>query len=1007
MKNKKHVWVAGAMCVLPLMGMAQQTEPLTDSRRLFDDGKELFLRRDYAAAQQTLSRFVQQKPQASLADEAAYMIACTSYELKSPDCIKQLEGYLEQYPDSRYANRVQSLIASAYFFQEKYPEAIACFKGCQFDLLADSERDACTLRMGTAYLKMGNLQEAAVWFSILKEVSSEYHIDAVYHLAYIDYVQKQYDKALQGFRETGESSKYAALSPYYIADIHLVRGNYQQARQIASTYLEAYPRQEKAIEMKRICGEACYGLKQYAAAIDYLSAYRSETEEHAERNSLYKLGMSFFYTGVYSEAAAALGEVTTVQDALTQNAYLHMGLAYLQLKERNRARMAFEQASAMNYDRDIKEQAFYNYALCIHETSYSPFAESVTVFERFLNEFTNSVYTEKVNDYLIEVYMNTRSYMAALNSIAKISRPGNRILEAKQKLLFRLGTQAFAQAAFENAIEYFSQSLQLGRYNQQTQADAYYWRGESKYRLEQYGAAASDYRQYLEFAPDRRSTEYGLALYNLGYTAFKQKQYDKALTWFTRCAESGIRLENDVVADVYNRMGDCNFYARRFDAADAQYAQASGYSMSLSDYSLFQQSIIKGLQREYGKKIELLNRLITGFPESQYLDDALYEQGRAFVQLEDNDNAVKRYSLLVQRYPESPLSRRAANEIGLLYYQNDKYNEAIAAYKKVISTYPGSEEARLAQRDLKSIYIDLNRVDDYMAFVSTIPGGANFDVNERDSLTYVAAERVYMRGNITEAKNSFVRYLQSFPQGAFSVDAHYYLGLIDYNEKNYTGAVSHLDKVVEYPDNKFSGEAMAMCADIAYREKEYEKSLGLYKRMADRAVSQEERVTARTGAMRSAWMVKDCQEIISVASGLIAESKLAPELANEAHYYRAKALLAEGQNKEAAGDLAVLAKDTRNVYGAEAKYLLAQLYFDNGETGKAEKEVLDYIEVSTPHAYWLARSFVLLSDVYMKLGRNLDAKQYLLSLQQNYQADDDIAEMIETRLAKLNKGSKQ
>lgn len=1007
MKNKKHVWVAGAMCVLPLMGMAQQTEPLTDSRRLFDDGKELFLRRDYAAAQQTLSRFVQQKPQALLADEAAYMIACTSYELKSPDCIKQLEGYLEQYPDSRYANRVQSLIASAYFFQEKYPEAIACFKGCQFDLLADSERDVCTLRMGTAYLKMGNLQEAAVWFSILKEVSSEYHIDAVYHLAYIDYVQKQYDKALQGFREAGESSKYAALSPYYIADIHLVRGNYQQARQIASTYLEAYPRQEKAIEMKRICGEACYGLKQYAAAIDYLSAYRGETEEHAERNSLYKLGMSFFYTGVYSEAAAALGEVTTVQDALTQNAYLHMGLAYLQLKERNRARMAFEQASAMNYDRDIKEQAFYNYALCIHETSYSPFAESVTVFERFLNEFPNSVYTEKVNDYLIEVYMNTRSYMAALNSIAKISRPGNRILEAKQKLLFRLGTQAFAQAAFENAIEYFSQSLQLGRYNQQTQADAYYWRGESKYRLEQYGAAASDYRQYLEFAPDRRSTEYGLALYNLGYTAFKQKQYDKALTWFTRCAESGIRLENDVVADVYNRMGDCNFYARRFDAADAQYAQASGYSMSLSDYSLFQQSIIKGLQREYGKKIELLNRLITGFPESQYLDDALYEQGRAFVQLEDNDNAVKRYSLLVQRYPESPLSRRAANEIGLLYYQNDKYNEAIAAYKKVISTYPGSEEARLAQRDLKSIYIDLNRVDDYMAFVSTIPGGANFDVNERDSLTYVAAERVYMRGNITEAKNSFVRYLQSFPQGAFSVDAHYYLGLIDYNEKNYTGAVSHLDKVIEYPDNKFSGEAMAMCADIAYREKEYEKSLGLYKRMADRAVSQEERVTARTGAMRSAWMVKDYQEIISVASGLIAESKLAPELANEAHYYRAKALLAEEQNKEAAGDLAVLAKDTRNVYGAEAKYLLAQLYFDNGETGKAEKEVLDYIEVSTPHAYWLARSFVLLSDVYMKLGRNLDAKQYLLSLQQNYQADDDIAEMIETRLAKLNKGSKQ
>ena len=59
------------------------------------------------------------------------------------------------------------------------------------------------------------------------------------------------------------------------------------------------------------------------------------------------------------------------------------------------------------------------------------------------------------------------------------------------------------------------------------------------------------------------------------------------------------------------------------------------------------------------------------------------------------------------------------------------------------------------------------------------------------------------------------------------------------------------------------------------------------------------------------------------------------------------------------------------------------------------------IEVSTPHAYWLARSFVLLSDVYVKLDRKMEAKQYLLSLQQNYQANDDIAGMIESRLAKL------
>ena len=1003
MNTKKYKWIAGCLCALPLVVSAQQTEPLTDHRRLFDDGKELFLRHDYAAAQQTLMQYVKQNPQADTSDEVAYMLTCTAYELNASDRLEQLEKFLDTYPDSRHRNRVQALLASAYFFQEKYLETIATFKGCDLELLSNEERDVCTLRLATAYQKIGNLQEASMWFSILKEVSEKYHADAVYNLAYIDYVQKRYDEALAGFREVESDEHYRKLSPYYIADIYLIKGNYEQARRIAGVYVEAYPDEPNAVQMKRIAGEAAYGMKDYMQAVQNLEVYCSEVK-NPDRKALYELGMSYAQIGVYSKAAARLGEVTTTQDALAQNAYLHMGLAYLQLKERNQARMAFEQASATNYDAAVKEQALYNYALCIHETSYSPFAESVTVFERFLNEYPHSAYADKVNDYLVEVYMNTRSYMAALKSIAKISQPGERILEAKQKLLFRLGTQAFAQAAFENAIECFSQSLQLGRYNQQTKADAYYWRGESKYRLEQYAAAAADFRQYLEFAQDKRTEEYGLALYNLGYTAFKQKQYSSAQTWFARCVQSGVSLQATVMADAYNRLGDCNFYARSFETAQQMYAKAAATDTSLGDYSLFQEAFVKGLQRNYTGKIQTLNQMITAYPSSQYLDDALYEQGRAFVQLEDSENAVKRYKLLVERFPDSPLSRKAANEIGLLYYQNDQYAAAIEAYKTVITKYPGSDEARLAQRDLRSIYIDLNKVDDYMAFATSIPGGANFDVNERDSLTYVAAERVYMRGNISEAQSSFTRYLQSFPEGAFSVDAHYYLGLIGYNQKNWTEATAHLNKVIEYPNNKFSGEAMSMCAVMAYDAKDYGRALELYKRMIDRAVSQEERLSAETGALRSAYLLNDGKEVIAVASALLAESKLAPELSNEAHYYRAKAFLEAGETKEALQDLTVLAKDTRNVYGAEAKYLVAQLYFNAGETAKAEKEVLEYIEVSTPHTYWLARGFILLSDVYVRLDRKLEAKQYLLSLQQNYQAEDDIAQMIESRLANLNKG---
>ena len=233
------------------------------------------------------------------------------------------------------------------------------------------------------------------------------------------------------------------------------------------------------------------------------------------------------------------------------------------------------------------------------------------------------------------------------------------------------------------------------------------------------------------------------------------------------------------------------------------------------------------------------------------------------------------------------------------------------------------------------------------------------------------------------------------------MDASYYLGLIDYNQKDYAAASARLEEVLRFSGSKYEGKALALCADMAYNQKEYAKALNLYKRLADRSAVQEERLQAEVGALRSACALGDRAETVTTASALLKQSKLTPEVRSEALYFRAKALLAGGQKKAALADLTELAKDTRNVYGAEAKYLVAQTYFDEGETAKAEKEVLEYIEVSTPHAYWLARSFVLLSDVYVKLDRKMEAKQYLLSLQQNYQADDDIAGMIESRLEKL------
>lgn len=1002
MKRRISRFICALICCTPILTSAQTSEKITSPVNLYKEGRNLFLQKNYAAATPPLKAFIRQEPNASLREEAEYMLVCSAYELKDKNSITLLRNYLEQYPDTPYANRIYALLAAGYFYEEKYDEALALFNSAQLDLLGNEERDDMTYLLATCYLKTGNVKEAAIWFETLKASSKKYDNDCAYYISYIRYTQKRYDEALKGFLPLQDNPKYKALVPYYIAEIYAIRKNYDKAEIVAQNYLSAYPQNEHAAEMYRILGDASYHFRKYHEAINAFESYL-ERDASPRRDALYMLGLSYFQTGVYSKAAETLGEVTGTNDALTQNAYLHMGLSYLQLAEKNKARMAFEQAAASNADMKIKEQAAYNYALCIHETSYSAFGESVTVFEKFLNEFPNSQYTEMVSNYLVEVYLNTRSYEAALKSIERIAHPGTRIMEAKQKILFQLGTQAFANASFEQAIDYFNQSVAIGQYNRQTKADALYWRGESYYRLNRMTEAARNFREYLQLTEQTNNEMYALANYNLGYTAFHQKDYAQARNWFLKYIQLEKGENRTALADAYNRIGDCFLNERNFDEAKHYYAQAESMNASSGDYSFYQLALVSGLQKDYSGKITLLNRLAGKYPTSPYVINALYEKGRSYVLMNNNNQAIASFKELLSRYPESPISRKAAAEIGLLYYQDGNYDQAIDAYKLVINKYPGSDEARLAMLDLKSLYVDMNRIDEFAALAASMPGNIRFDASEQDSLTYIAAEKIYGRGRIEEAKNCFNKYLQTFPEGSFSLNAHYYLCLIGKEQKNYDMILLHSGKLLEYPDNPFSEEALIMRAEVQFNLQQFADALASYKMLKEKATTADRRLLAETGMLRCAHLIKDDAETIHAATALLAEAKLTPELANEALYYRAKSYMNQKADKKALADLQTLAKDTRNLYGAEAKYLVAQQYYTAGEYAAAEKELLDYIERSTPHAYWLARSFVLLSDVYMAMDKKLDARQYLLSLQQNYHANDDIEGMIESRLEKLNK----
>lgn len=1000
-----------ALCCTASASLAQSVAKTPAPRDLYQTGRELFVQKAYAAAQSPLQDYLRQaadEPRSAAEEarraEAEYMLACAAYELGDSRAADILRGFLAAHPDTPHANRVQALIASICFFDGDYDAALDAFAGTRLEWLATDEHNDMTYRLAVANLECGHLTEAAVWFETLRATSKRHADDCTYYIAYIRYNQGRADEALEGFLSLQDNEKYEALVPYYIAEIYLDKQQYDKAEIVAQNYLSTWPGQEHAAEMQRVVGTVRYHAADWHGAMAAFEAYRDAVET-MRRDAAYMLGMSYTHCGVYSKAPEMLSLATLRDDALSQNAYLNMGLVYLQLNDKNKARMAFEQAAVSDADRAVKEQAAYNYALCIHETAYSAFGESVTVFENFLNEFPDSEYAPKVSSYLVDVYMSTRSYEAALKSIERIKQPNPLIQRAKLRILFQLGTQAFANADFVTAADYFTRSWQpaaaFGTRGQTELADALYWRGESYYRLNRLQEAGADFEQYLSLTSGRRDETVALAYYNLGYIAFHRRSYADAENRFARYVRLETGENRAALADAYNRLGDCCLQARRFDEAKRYYATAEKMDQPTGDYSYYQQALVAGLQKDYAGKVSLLNRLAERYPQSPYAIDALYEKGRSYVQAGQNTQAIATFRQLLQQHPESPVSRKAAAEIGLLYYQDNDYDRAIEAYTYVVTRYPGSDEARLALHDLKSIYVDANRVDEYARLVAKLPGGIRVEAGEQDSLTYAAAERVYMKGDVAPAKESFGRYLQNYPDGAFSLQSHYHLCLIAKQEGDEEGVLQHAGRLLEYPDSPYTEEALLMHAEILFNRKQYAEARADYLRLQAKATTPERRRLGLLGDLRCATLLQDAGATVTAATALLAESNLTPELRTEALYDRAKAHIAQNDWTAATPDLRELATDTRTLQGAEAKYLLAQHLYDTGDYAAAEKEVLDFIDRSTPHAYWLARSFVLLSDVYVALDKKLDARQYLLSLQQNYTADDDIRPMIEERLEKL------
>ena len=983
------------LCALAGFAATAQTG---NKKGLIDECQRLYADGEYATALTVLEKIDTKGLGGEKLQEFKLLRALTVYENNVLEGRALLFQYLADYPESAKRELLYCYIAQSYYHTGNYDQACKWFGQCNMKRLTPAQRDKGTLLYALSLLNCGNEGAAENLLTGLSITSKECSKDATFYLAVINYNRGNLDEAYNGFRSFELDGKYCGESQYYITGIWLKRGEAARAANGAKMYLENNkPTVPEYYRMYQMLGAAEFMQGNYKEAAEALTTY-VENYPTPQRIALYQLGASLYATGELDKAMQQLVNCVDGEDAIAQSALLHIGLIHLEKGNDNSARLALEQAATMTHDDKVREEALYNYALCIHQTRYSPFAESVKTFEQFLNDYPQSKHADKVSEYLIEVYNNTRNYNVALQSINKIKSPGDKILEAKQNILYRLGVQEFINGNMDGAIDYMNSSLNLAKYNAVTQGNALFWKGEALFRK---GDIAGARRCYT------RATGNSLAIYGIGYTHFVEGHYNEALKEFMRFAKSADADDRETLSDAYNRIADCHFYQRDFNTAGEYYAKAANTFNKNADYSLYRYAQIQSLKDNHTESQNTLKRLISKFPDSPHTEQALYEMGRSYIKQEKHREAINTYNKLIAGFPNSTTARRAMAERAMIYNSIGDRDNALKAYKEIIEKYPGSEEAMVAKEDLKSIYVDMGRVDLFAEYVAGTSGMQPVESSEIDTLTYIAAEKAYSRGELEEAKKAFEEYLQKHPAGAFRLNSYYYKGVICYNQGNEDEALENFEKVLEFPANQYREEAMVVTADIYYNSSALEKASTLYKEIAANSSNEARQKTALTRVLYIAIEQGNNNDIIEYATKVESLPGISPETMREAAFSRAKANLALGNRDKAFEELDALAGDTRTKEGAEAKFLVAQMLFEEESYDFCEDEINDFIEMSTPHTYWMARSFILLADLYTTQGKTMEAKQYLLSLQNNYDGDDDIAGMIAERLEKLSTENKQ
>ena len=971
---------------------SQESAVYTNHLADYQKALTLYDNQQYAAAQALFIKTEKTAKTEVLESDCAFYIANCAVRLNQNNADQLMESFVNNYPTSTKRNTAYVDVADYYFKNGKYAYAKKWYDKVDESSLARNEREKFNFNNGYVAFTTKNFKDAKKYLMRV-ENSEKYGAQAKYYIGFMAYESDDYTQANAYFDQVSDNEKYKEKMSYYQADLNFKLGKFEEAIKLAKEQIPNSDRNEVS-ELNKIIGESYFNLGKYAEAIPYLKQYNG-IKGKWNNTDFYQLGYAYYKEGNFESAISEFNKIIGGNNVLAQNAYYHLGESYIKSDKKLEALNAFRNASQMNYDLKIQEDAWLNYAKTSYEIG-NPYQSVPQVLTSYLTTYPNTAYKEEVETLLIDSYITSKNYLEALKLLKGKNSFENKV--AYQKVAFYRGLELYDESKYQEASEMFSNSLKEPRDAMFT-TRATFWKAETDYVLTNYAEALIGFKQFQQQANASEAPENKNIAYNLGYTYFKQKNYSQAIQnykqFISNRKSDAIRLN-----DAYLRLGDAHFVSSEYKEAIQAYDEAIKINKIDADYAFFQKSISYGYEGKASKKISELETFISKYPQSTLRDDAMFELGNSYVKANEDVKALKIYSKLQTEYKMSTFVPRSMLRQGLIHYNKSDNEQALNSFKAVARDYPGTVEANQAVSTARLIYIDLGRVNDYANWVATLDYIEVSD-SDLDNTTYESAEKKYIENKTDDAIKQFNSYLNQFPKGLHALQAHFYVAQL-YDKKGLKeNAIPHYQHVADTSPSEYTEESLSKVAQIYLEKKDWIQAIPVLKRLEEEAGFPQNVIFAQSNLMKANYQLNKYTEAVAYAEKVLSKGVVDKKIKSDAHLIIARSAIKTKKEEQAKAAYMEVEKTATGEAAAEALYYNA--YFKNKAGNyEASNEVVQRLAKDySSYKYFSAKGLVLMAKNFYQLGDAFQATYILESVIENFKEFSEIVTQAQEELSKV------